>query len=329
MGQSPTMNEIVDIADLDVVYLSYIEPQKEEFWIKIQNMIPWAVRVDGVTGSDAAHKAAADASETDRFIIIDGDNIPDPAFFNEQLILNDTNRDCVFRWKAENIINGLRYGNGGISCWTKEFIYNMKTHEASDGSDDTNIEFCFDPHYVAMHDTFSRTYPNATPEQAWMAGFREGVKMCLNKGTRPSLHEFEEKVVSRNYDNLCIWMSVGADIKNGQWAKAGALMGTFLTMLGDKDERFSNRFYATSIQWDLVQVRDFSALGNLWRAISQRKAESIIDYLSPLLRQRLNLNIVDLDIDSSKFFKTYANKGSHNRGIMITEMDVIRGIEGW
>jgi hypothetical protein len=32
--------EIIDIADLDVIYLSYDEPMKEEFWIKIQNMVP-------------------------------------------------------------------------------------------------------------------------------------------------------------------------------------------------------------------------------------------------------------------------------------------------
>jgi hypothetical protein len=42
--------EIVDIADLDCVYLSYDEPKKEETWIKIQNMVPWAQRVDGVKG---------------------------------------------------------------------------------------------------------------------------------------------------------------------------------------------------------------------------------------------------------------------------------------
>ena len=38
------MSELIDIADLDVVYLSYDEPQKEEFWVKIQNIVPWAVR---------------------------------------------------------------------------------------------------------------------------------------------------------------------------------------------------------------------------------------------------------------------------------------------
>ena len=72
----------IDTADLDCIYLTYDEPQREEFWIKIKNMVPWARRVDGVKGSDAAHKAAAEASDTERFILIDGDNLPNPEFFN-------------------------------------------------------------------------------------------------------------------------------------------------------------------------------------------------------------------------------------------------------
>ena len=70
-----SLDNIVDIADLDVIYLSYDEPQKEEFWLKIKNMVPWAVRIDSVKGSDAAHKAAAALSETERFITVDADNI--------------------------------------------------------------------------------------------------------------------------------------------------------------------------------------------------------------------------------------------------------------
>ena len=29
--------EIIDIADLDCIFLTYDEPKKEEFWIKISN----------------------------------------------------------------------------------------------------------------------------------------------------------------------------------------------------------------------------------------------------------------------------------------------------
>ena len=129
----------VDVADLDCVYLSYDEPQKEEFWVKIQNMIPWAKRVDGVKGSDAAHKAAAKASDTERFVLIDGDNMPYPEFFDITLDIKDEYIDCVFRWRAINSVNGLMYGNGGLSCWTRNFVNNMKTHENSDGLDENDV----------------------------------------------------------------------------------------------------------------------------------------------------------------------------------------------
>ena len=184
----------IDVCDLDCVYLSYDEPQKEEFWVQIKNMVPWATRVDGVKGSDAAHKAAAAKSNTEWFVLIDGDNLPDPEFFNLQLEIEPAFKDGAFRWKAKNVINGLRYGNGGLSVWSRAFVNNMQTHEASDGSDDTAVEFCFDPKYIAMHNCYSTTYPNGTPKQAWRAGFREGVKMCLDKGAKPDLKEFERKV---------------------------------------------------------------------------------------------------------------------------------------
>ena len=247
------MTELVDVADLDCIYLTYDEPKKEEFWVQIQNMVPWAKRVDGVHGSDAAHKAAAMASDTDRFILIDGDNLPDPAFFNQQLVLDDSNRDCVFRWRARNNVNGLMYGNGGLSSWTKDFVYNMRTHEASDGTDETLVEFCFHPQYWAMADVYSTTYPNGSPFQAWRAGFREGVKMCLDRGTKPSLTEFESRVVSRNYDNLAIWHSVGLDVDNGRYSLYGARLGTYLAMLTN---------------WDYTEVQYFEKLAALWEKYS-------------------------------------------------------------
>ena len=294
---------IIDIADLDCIYLSYDEPKKEKTWIQIQNMIPWARRVDGIKGSDAAHKAAADASTTDRFVLIDGDNIPDKEFFNLQLILDDTNKDCVFRWKARNTINGLMYGNGGLSCWTKEFIYAMKTHENTDGSEANDVEFCFYPNYWAMHDCYSTTYPNATPFQAWRAGFREGVKMCLNRGKRPTLQEFEDKIVSRNYDHLCIWQSVGVDVDNGFWSIYGARLGTWMTMLQ---------------KWDYRNVQDFDELAKLWKEFENDKNDNCIS-IGNILKQKLNLPIVDMNLQESKFFKHHYKSVFRNRGVMERE----------
>jgi hypothetical protein len=295
---------ITDIADLDCIYLSYDEPKKEETWVKIQNIVPWACRVDGVKGSDAAHKAAADASTTDRFVLIDGDNIPDAEFFNLQLKLDKDNKDCVFRWKARNAINGLMYGNGGLSCWTKDFVYAMKTHENSDGSEANDVEFCFYPNYWAMHDCYSTTYPNATPFQAWRAGFREGVKMCLDRGKRPGLVDFEVKVHNRNYDHLCIWQTVGADVDNGFWSIYGARLGTWMTMLNK--------------EWDYRQVQDFDALAELWKEFENDTPDHCTS-IGNQLRQKLSLPIVDMDTEESKFFKHHYKSVFRNRGIMERE----------
>ncbi len=293
----------IDVADLDCIYLSYDEPRKEQTWIQIQNMVPWARRVDGVKGSDAAHKAAADASDTDRFVLIDGDNIPDTEFFNLQLTLDGTSKNAVFRWKARNHINGLMYGNGGLSCWTKEFVYNMRTHENTDGTEANDVEFCFYPNYWAMHDCYSTTYPNATPFQAWRAGFREGVKMCLNRGKRPTLQEFEDKIVSRNYDHLCIWQTVGADVDNGFWSIYGARLGTWMTMLNN---------------WDYRDVQDFDKLAGLWEEFKEHGADNCTS-IGNILRQKLNLPIVDMDTEESKFFKHHYKSMFRNRGVMERE----------
>jgi hypothetical protein len=308
------MNQI-DIADLDCVYLTYDEPKKEENWVKIRNMIPWARRVDGVRGSDAAHKAAAAASATERFILIDGDNIPDAKFFNQTLIFPTADYEsAVFRWKARNAINGLMYGNGGLSSWTKTFVNSMRTHEATDGRTETQVEFCFDPLYWAMHDCYSTTYPNGSAFHAWRAGFREGVKMCLNRGARPTLAEFKDRVHQRNLDHLTIWHNIGADVDHGYWSMAGARMGTYMTMLTN---------------WDHTQVQDFDALAELWKTVESSDPRLLAGRVAEDLDQQLDLPMAMLEAEQSKFFKHHYRSNWHNEGIMVREIDVIRAQEGW
>jgi len=312
-------DDIIDVADLDCVYLSYDEPQKEEFWLKIKNMCPWAVRVDGVKGSDAAHKAAGEASTTERFILIDGDNMPDENFFNLQLDFTDRDPNyklAQYRWRAVNAINGLRYGNGGMSSWTKTYVANMKTHETSDGGDATAVDFCMDSSdnlYWAMYDCYSTTYPNYTPFQAWRAGFREGVKMVLDRGAKPSIDDFKQRVSNRNLNNLTIWQNVGMDVENGSWAIYGARLGTYMTMLTD---------------WDYRDVAWFDNFPELW----EKHRTNPIHYAEEIgeeLQDKLGLPICTLDATQSKFFKRHYNADKYNLGPLVKEMDVIRKIEGW
>ena len=304
-----------DIADLDCIYLSYDEPQREEFWVKIQNMIPWAKRVDGVKGSDRAHKAAAAASDTERFILIDGDNLPDPAFFNLTLTFSDAQwEQAVFRWRARNHVNGLMYGNGGLSSWTRSFVNSMKTHENTDGRSETQVEFCFDPLYWAMHDCYSMTYPNGSAQHAWRAGFREGVKMCLDKGRRPTVSEFRDRVHRRNLDHLTIWHNVGRDVEHGAWAMAGARMGTYRTMLTD---------------WDYREVQNFDALETIWQEIHWQDPDSISQDCEDALKTQLDLPMCMMLPQQSEFFKHHYRANWSNQGVMVREIDIIRRQEGW
>jgi hypothetical protein len=159
-----------------------------------------------------------------------------------------------------------------------------------------------------MADCWSTTYPNASPYSAWRAGFREGVKMCLDRGARPTLSDFESRTVSRNYDNLCIWQSVGQDVENGKWAIYGARLGTYLTLLEP--------------EWDYTDVQSFTKLAELWdkygnltdNELQQKTLELLIT-----LRDRVGLPIVEMDGPHSKFFKQHYSSQFKNKGIMNRE----------
>lgn len=308
--------QTIPVENLDWIFLSYDEPEKDKFYREIVNKWPWTKRVDGVKGSDTAHKAAAELSETERFILIDGDNIPHDDFSKTQLDITRGNAGAQFRWRARNHINGLHYGNGGISSWTKSYVRNMRTHENTDGSNKTNIEFCFDPLYWPMHNCYSTTYPNGSPKQAWRAGFREGVKMCSKDGVMPDrrdLINFQKYVWRRNLQNLSIWQTLGRDVTNGFWAIHGARLGTHYLMLRD---------------WDYTAVRDFDELDKLW-SLHSSDSEADCREVGVELNRYLGLNIVEIDGAGSSFFKQYISRSWYNRSPMLKEIDVIRQEEGW
>jgi hypothetical protein len=206
------------------------------------------------------------------------------------------------------------YGNGGLSSWTRTFVNNMQTHEATDGRVETEVEFCFDPLYWAMHDCYSTTYPNGDAFHAWRAGFREGVKMCLNKGARPTVPDFRDRVHQRNLDHLTIWHNVGADVEYGLWAIAGSRMGTYMTML---------------TEWDHRQVQNFDALEELWTTVADQDPELVANRIAEDLATQLDLPMMTMFAEQSKFFKHHYRSNWHNQGVMVREIDVIRQQEGW
>jgi hypothetical protein len=285
------------VLDYDVIYLSYDEPNAEKNYADLCRKVPWAKRVHGVKGSDAAHKACAKLSETDRFITIDGDNTVRSEFLNQEIDFAEHTdlENSVISWCGRNAINGLMYGNGGIKCWPKQYVLNMKTHEsAAADNPHAQVDFCWDLEYIQMNSCYSDVHNNATNQQAWRAGFREGVKMALDRGIKPSKEEFQ-KNHWKNLHRLYIWLMVGADVENGNWGIFGARAGLYMTMCTD---------------WDYIQVRDFEYLNDLWKQSFEGVAETDVENESAeygvKLINKLELPIAELPLgpQQSNFFKT-------------------------
>ena len=293
------MAEKVRISDLDFVFISFREPNKEENYAKLLNTVPWAKRVDGVVGFDSAHKRAAELAETDFFISIDGDNVLDPHFLLQTLDWTKTDRKAVHRWRARNSVNGLTYGNGGVVGWPKETCLSMKTHENAQDKR-AKIDFCWTVPHENLHNVYSETVINASPEQAFLAGFREGVKMSLDQGERIPPADFMNRVHRQNLQTLVTWQSVGADVENGRYAILGARVGCYNAALNDA--------------YDIERTRD---LDYCMKFFVDTNVDEVIAMYGNSLRQRLGLPVADYDQDDSRFFKfcqsPHKNKGVQDR----------------
>lgn len=284
--------EPIKIIDQDIIFLSYDEPNAEKNYADLLSKAPWAKRVHGVKGSDAAHKACAALSETEYFITVDADNIIDPKFLEVEVDVDalGLTPDHVFSWCGKVHVNNLQYGNGGLKMWTRKFVNEMKTHENSeDGDERGKVEFCFDDKYYQFNENYSESFTNETPFQAWRAGFREGVKMSLDQGSKvDNLRD----VWWQNYHRLLIWSSVGADVKNGIWSILGAREGCWKTNCTD---------------WDYANVRDFEYLTNMWETThalaDPEEVTKYINFLGQELKEKCKLEIANLDSAGSQFFK--------------------------
>lgn len=309
------MPNLVPITEFDVVFISYDEPNADENWINLREKCPWAKRSHGVWGSDAAHKAAAALSETPRFVTIDADNIVHDDFFNIEIDMDRVGENDVISWAGKNVINGLVYGNGGIKCWPVHVVNTMRTHEAAPVNDKkAQVDFCWNINYVQMNNMYCDVHNNASPYQAYRAGFREGCKMGLDDGNVVDKYALK-KLHRKNYQRMLVWMSVGADVENGLWAMYGARLGCYMTNL----ERDS---------WDWRNVRDFKWHTEFWNQkiapqfadengilcprtgykynLEKLKSETL--RLGKILQDELGLEIADLDAKASRFFKeTYVN----------------------
>lgn len=286
--------QTLNLRDYDLVFLSYQEPNAESNYQHLLDARPDALRVHGVKGSDAAHKACAELSQTDRLIIVDGDTRVDPAFWDTPVHVPpdiDLSK-AILSWSSYNPLNGLAYGNGGVKSWPKQVALDMKTHELADPGTDAKLDFCWVLEYVLMPGGMGETLISATSDQAWRAGYREGAKLSLINGQQYREPDWVERMPQSNLERLRVWATVGMDNPNGIWAILGARAGCWAQLLGEED---------TS------QIQDFDYLNSLWvDMFSTCDPYAASNRIARDLNQGFNVGIPEtpLGTDQSLWFKS-------------------------
>lgn len=280
----------VNIRDYPIVFLMYDEPNGEQNYNRLLQLFPAAKIVAGVKGSDQAHKEVAKiAGDSKRVTIVDGDNYVVDLLLTASFDMIDSIKlsDSVISYSAYNPINGNCYGNGSIKNWPVDMLKSMQTHENS--KDNNSVDFDFSK-YLQLNINLSETRINTSPLQAWRAGFREGIKLCMENN---KIVDKLEQINWRNYDRLWRWMHVGIDVDNGLWAIYGARMAVYMALY---------------TKYELAALRDFDKLTEMFNGTYQSYKDKILDEcnrLGNLIRNKSKDNrITDvLSVNESMEFK--------------------------
>ncbi len=293
-------------ADLPLVFLSFDEPWADAFFADLRSKAPHALRVHGVAGLDACHKAAARKANARWFLTVDCDTIVDAAFFESQVPDSFLNDRCRVEWASRNAVNGLTYGNGSIKCWPRAMVEKMRTHEAAPpgvrsidhGLGGGSKVKAGGAHFIHLPQVFSRTEPAGTPFHAFRCGLREGARLATaGPAGSADLTALSEWARHR----LLVWCSVGRHAPNGLWVLYGARLGVVMTLLTD---------------WDVMAINDYAWFKRLWDDIvSPRltgrdegpdvlKLDEEVRGLGARIGRELGVDLPEFDADASRFVAT-------------------------
>jgi hypothetical protein len=188
---------------LDVVFISYNEPNADVNWQRVLEKAPWAKRVHGVKGIFNAHKAAAKLAKTDMFFVVDGDAwLVDEWEFNFQPGIFD--RDCAYVWSSTNPVNDLTYQNGGVKLFSKSILMRKKKWATLDMF--TGIM----PKIKTENAISCITTFNVDAFSTWRSAFRESVKLYT----------------TNQMSKLTSWLESDVGRPFGSYAVSGAQCGT-------------------------------------------------------------------------------------------------------
>jgi hypothetical protein len=155
-----------DDALSDVIFISNGEPMAESNWQNLLEICPRAKRSDGVTGREAAYKAAAKLSTTPWFFAVFAKTEVLPDFkFDFQPDRLQQPKHYIFH--SRNPLNGLEYGAMNINLYNKQLVLDTVP----------GIDFTLSAAHEVVPVCASISRFNTDPWITWRSAFREVLKL--------------------------------------------------------------------------------------------------------------------------------------------------------
>ncbi|MCV2868710.1 hypothetical protein OEW28_08720 [Defluviimonas sp. WL0002] len=298
--------------DLPIVFLSLDEPWADSYFADLRRNFPKALRVQGVLGLDACHKAAAKAAGTRWFVTVDCDTLVQPEFAEVEIpeeFLTDT---CRIEWSSRNGVNGLSYGNGSVKCWPARLVERMRTHEAAP-SGQRSIDHDIGKaraqgatgQRILLPGMYSTTHPAQTPFHAFRCGFREGARLASGGDVLRVGKGFSERLPSWHRQRVTVWGSLGRHAPNGIWVLYGARLGVLMAQLGDWDVTLINDYRWFGALWEDMVAPRFAGVSAVCPMTGFRwdvgRVEDEARGLARRLQEELAFTVPEVEADASRF----------------------------
>jgi hypothetical protein len=204
--------DIWSIKILDIIFISYDEPNAEKNWRALRARFPHAQRVHHVKGIANAHIAACKKANTKFFYVVDGDaEILDTFKFNYKPPEYDAEYTHI--WHAFNPAIGLDYGYGGVKLFNREFFKNVTSQLDFTTTLAKGIKI--------MDEIACITRFNSDQVRSFRGAFRETVKLYIvsTDSSKPANEIREAR------ERLAAWLDPLQSCDYRQYVLAGALTG--------------------------------------------------------------------------------------------------------
>jgi hypothetical protein len=153
-------------SDQDVVFISNGESMAEQNWNQLRSQCNRAKRSDGVTGREAAYKAAAAISTTPWFFAVFAKTEVLPDFkFDYQPDRMQQPKHYIFH--SRNPLNGLEYGAMNINLYNRQLVLDTVP----------GLDFTLSAAHDVVPICASISRFNTDPWITWRSAFREVVKL--------------------------------------------------------------------------------------------------------------------------------------------------------